>query len=144
MNFIYLLLMAIFFRIGFDVFASRAGGKINDWLSASILSLIAGFLPLIVYLALTKKNLITTTKEGVVYSVLAGIFVGLFTVVLIKLFERGENLSIVSPAIYGGTIVGVALIGWLVFKEPANVYSVLGVALVALGVGLLIYGRATS
>lgn len=141
MTFIYLLLVTILFRIGFDVFVSRTGGKISDFLANGILSTLAGLIPLAIYIFMNRENTLPTTKSGVVYSIIAGLFVGAFTIMLVRLFERGENLSVISPAVYGGTLVGASIIGWFIFKEPITLYGVLGVLLIAMGVGLVVYSR---
>lgn len=142
MNILILVAAAIVFRIAFDVFISRAGGKINDLLANGIFSTLAGVLPLVIYLATKSKNNTPTTKAGVMYSVLAGFAVLAFSLVLIRIFARGGNLSFVIPAIYGGALVGASLAGWLIFKEPANAMSVVAVVVIASGTALLVAARA--
>lgn len=137
-----LLVIAIIFRIGFDVFISRTGGKINDLLANGIFSGLAGVLPFAIYLATKSKNNLPTTKAGVIYSILAGISVAIFSIALVRIFERGGNLSFVTPAIYGGTLIGTSLIGWILFKEPFSLLGLSGVLVIAIGVGMIVAAKA--
>jgi multidrug transporter EmrE-like cation transporter len=142
MNIITLIIIAIIFRMGFDIFVSRAGGRINDYVANGIFSVLAGVLPLLIYAFSRSQQGTQTTKAGVIYSILAGVSVGVFSIALVKIFSHGGNLSMVSPAIYGGTIVGVSLVGWLVFKEPFSLLGAAGVATIAAGIGMVVAARA--
>lgn len=137
-----LLIIAIIFRMGFDIFVSRAGGKINDFVANGIFSGLAGLLPLLIYTVSKHGHGAATTKAGVLYSILAGVCVGVFSIALIRIFAQGGNLSVVSPVIYGGTIVGVSLVGWLVFKEPFSLLGLAGVAVIAIGIGMVVAARS--
>ena len=136
-----LLLIAIIFRIGFDVFVALAGGKIENLLANIIFSGLAALLPLIIYLSMKTKNSVATTKSGIIYSVLAGLSVGIFSIILLRLFEKGSNISFVIPAIYGGTLIGTSIIGWLLFKEAITFTSALGVIIITIGTGVLLVSK---
>lgn len=142
MSFLLLLLITIFLRIGFDVAVSKTGGRINDFFANGIISTLAGVIPLLIYLFINKKDTIPTTKSGVIYSAIAGLFVGAFTIMLVRLFERGENLSVIVPSVYGGTLVGATIIGWLFFKEDFSFYGLAGLLMISAGVGLVLYSRS--
>ena len=75
--------------------------------------------------------------SGVIYSVLAGIAVGVFSIVLIRIYGRGGQLSFVFPMIYGGAIALTAIIGWLVLRDDVSVLRVAAVCLIVAGIGLL-------
>jgi uncharacterized membrane protein len=71
---------------------------------------------------------------------LAGVAIAVFSILLIKAFEKG-GLSYVVPVIYAGSILISALVGWLIFKEQFNTLGGIGVALILVGIVLVILSR---
>jgi uncharacterized membrane protein len=126
----------------FDIFASRAGNQINSSLSSFIFNGIGAILPLIIYFYLKARNNLdhATTRIGAIYSILAGVAIAVFSILLIKAFEKG-GLSYVVPVIYAGSILISALVGWLIFKEQFNTLGGIGVALILVGIVLVILSR---
>lgn len=144
MTVIILLIAAIILYTLFDLFVAKAGGKLNDNLAATIFNGIGALVPLVIYAALKSKNAVETTPQGIFYSVLAGVSIAIFSIILVNLFARAENVSFILPAIYGGTVVLGALAGLFVFKESISTVGVLGLVLVSIGLGLLVYSRLTA
>jgi len=70
------------------------------------------------------------------YSILAGLAVAGFSVLLIRIYARGGALSFVFPTILGGAIALAAAIGWVTLKGSLSLAHVLGVALIVAGIGL--------
>ena len=127
----------------FDVFASRAGNRIDSNLSAFLFNIIGAAIPIVIYVFLKfgkKTALIAATSSGIIYSVLAGVSVALFSILLIKVFEKG-GLAYVMPLIYGGSIVLASLIGWLLFKESISTLHFAGMATVIVGIVLIIVSK---
>ena len=141
---ILLIIFAIIFYTAFGLFASKAGGKINDSLSAAIFNGIGAAVPLLVYLFFKTKQNAQSTNEGVIYSVLAGVSIAVFSVLLINIFSRAENVSFVMPTIYGGAVVLATVAGVFLFKESLAPVAFAGVLLVAIGVSMLIYSRIVA
>jgi bacterial/archaeal transporter family protein len=141
MNLLLLLLFTVIFRMGFDIFVSQAGGKIDDWLANGIFSGIAGALPLLIFFATKSKHSLPTTKNGLIFSVIAGLSVMAFSVLLIKIYAQGGNLSYVTPVVYGGTLVGSSLVGWLVLKEPFSLLGLAGVLVITAGIGMVVLAK---
>jgi transporter family protein len=139
-----LLVAATILYTLFDLFAAKAGGKLNENLAATIFNGLGAAIPLIIYLASKSKNATETTTSGIVYSLLAGVSIAIFSIILINLFARAENVSFILPTIYGGTVVLGSMAGIFVFKETISPLGMAGVALTIIGLGLLIYTRATS
>lgn len=142
MGLIILIGLAIIFYTLFDVFASRAGNKIDANLSSVIFNGIGALIPLAVYFWLKTKGttLISTNKSGIVYSLLAGVSIAIFSILLIKIFEKG-GLSYVVPLIYGGSLALAALIGWTLYKEPFTILHLSGVLIIVLGITLIIVSK---
>ena len=134
------LVVAILAYALFGTFNAQSGGRIDAALSSAIFNGLAAFLSLAVFLwqRYAAAGATTATQvSGVVYSLLAGVAVGVFSILLIGIYGRGGELSYVFPTIYGGAIALTAVIGWLVLRNNATPLRVTGVLAIAVGVGLL-------
>lgn len=143
MPLIVLIILATLLYALFGIFASRAGNKIDATLSSVIFNGFGAALPLVIYafFKFTKgAKLIATTSSGIIYSVFAGIAIALFSILLIKIFEKG-GLAYVIPLIYGGTIALASLAGWLLFKEAVSGLHLLGIAVIVIGIALVIVSK---
>ncbi len=142
MSLLILILLATVFYTLFDIFASRAGGKVDANLSSVLFNSIGAILPLIIYFYLKSKktDLLPTTTSGIVASLAAGVSIALFSILLIKIFEKG-GLAYVIPLIYGGSILLASLTGWLIFKESVSTLQLIGVFVIVVGIGLVIYSK---
>ena len=143
MHIFLLIAAAIFFRGLFDIFLSRGGGKIDSNISniiVSIAALLAASLP---YMYFKVKNVTTipTTLPGVVLSVCAGLTIGLATLLIIKAYESG-GLTYITPIVLGGSIAFATFAGTLVFQESAGFFQVLGIVVVLVGIGIIIYAKS--
>ncbi len=143
MSLIVLIILATILYTLFDIFASRAGNRIDANLSPVIFNGLGAILPLIIY-AFYKFSkgvkLIATTSSGVIYSVLAGVSIALFSILLIKIFEKG-GLAYVVPLIYGGTVALASLTGWILFKESVSDPQIIGIVVVIVGIALIIISK---
>src|SRR3989344_4463416 len=104
MTLLILIILATLFYTLFEVFTSRAGNKIDANLSSIIFNGLGAIIPLGIYIFLKfvrGTQFITVTVSGIVYSIFAGVAVALFSILLIKIFERG-GLTYAVPFIYGG------------------------------------------
>lgn len=141
MNVGLLLVLAVLFRIGFDVSVSRTGGKIDDWLANGLLAAIEAAGALLVFVLIRNNRTLPTTKNGVFFSLLAGVSVLLFTVLLIKIYAQGDNLSYVTPVVYGGTLIGSSLVGWTLLKQPFSLMGSAGIVVIAIGISLVAFSK---
>ncbi len=99
---------------------------------------------MLLYLVASHRNKVPATRAGYVYSILAGITIAVFSIILIRLFYKGGNLSYVLPVIYGGTVIMGSLAGIFIYKETLNTLGTVGVVLATLGLALIIYSKTTS
>jgi multidrug transporter EmrE-like cation transporter len=134
-----LIVIGVVLYAAFAIFNSRAGGRIDPSLSSAIFNGLGAAIPLLVYLILrgAERGATATTAAGVVYSVLAGITIAAFSILLIALYGRGADLSVVFPIIYGGATAVAAVVGWVLFGETASVLKIIGVVAIVCGAGLL-------
>jgi transporter family protein len=127
----------------FDFFASKASGQIDPNASAIIFNGLGALIPLAI-LALVRlggSNTLPTTREGMINSVLAGISIAFFSILLIKIFEKG-GLAYVIPLIYGGSIILTSLLGWLLLKEKVSSFQLTGILVIALGIGMVVAAKS--
>ena len=83
------------------------------------------------------RHILSSECRGLPQLVLAGISVGVFSIVLIKIYGRGGQLSFVFPTIYGGAIVLAAIVGWLVLKDDVTTLRLAAVGVIVAGIGML-------
>lgn len=136
--FILLALAVVLYAI-FIIFVSRAGGKIDDGLGGFIFNGVGAIAPIIAFVIMKAshvKGMLPTTKDGVLYSVLAGVAIGLFTIVIMKIFQKG-SLGYVMPIVYGGAVLLSSVAGWLWFSASINTLQVVGLLLVVAGIVLV-------
>ena len=114
-----LLILATLVYAAFGIFASQAGGRIDAKLSSGILNGIGAILPLAIWQIqrMTRGGLIASSPSGLAFSILAGLAVGVFSILLVTLYARGGELSFVFPVIYGGAIALTAVIGWVALGD---------------------------
>lgn len=120
---------AIFYGL-FNYFMKLASGKISSELGSFLLEGIAAIL-ILTYMMILKMNgwQAKWTQEGVIYSLLSGVFVAVSTILYFVVFRNGGKLSIAGPMILlGGTIVMV-LIGIFILKEQVTILNIFGLAL---------------
>ncbi len=134
-------LFTIVFYVAFDFFLKKTAGKINDYLAIVIINVLALVPPFLVYLWLKwGGKQIFSTQEGYIYSILAGVSIGLASLTFIKVFSvGGAGLSLGSPVVRVGMVIGAFLLGVLVLKESVTTKQILGLILSVIGVYLLMF-----
>ncbi len=126
-----------------QVFTKLAAERIGDGLGGFVVEFSAA-LTITLYLAwlwVSGKWDQKYSGSGAFYSVLTGLCVGAGTVLFFLLFQKGGPLSAVPMVLAGGAAL-MALIGIVVFKEPASWQHLLGIVLALAGLFLLRYSPA--
>lgn len=134
------IVAGVVFYTLFGTFNAQSGGRIDAALSATIFNSLAALISLGVLLwqrHVSESAQVATQLSGVIYSVLAGVTIGAFSILLIKIYGRGGELSFVFPAIYGGAIVLTAVIGWLALGDSVSSLRMAGVTTIVVGIALL-------
>lgn len=125
----------------FDLYVARSVGQINPYLSAFVFNLIGALLPLAVLLLPTHRNhALTLTSSGIVNSLLAGAAIGVFSVLIILVFQA-QHLSTAVPIVYGASMVLASCLGWVFLREPFSISGMLGVLTVGFGLFLIISSK---
>ena len=138
MNWLPLALLTAFAYGLYNFFIKVASGSINQIAGAVILQVVAAGLGvlLLLYIKLTNQPVLLSQK-GILYSCLAGFFVGLAEILTFFVFARGVPASLGTPVIIGGSVLATALLGVLVLKEYLSPVQVLAIGLIVAGVALL-------
>jgi len=136
-----LTLLGMSLYAGFNVTMKLAGERTNSLLGAFIVALVGAVTMglTMLYLRATGEpiDLSQTTTAGIVYSVIGGLCVIGFDVVLYMLFAKQAPLSVVIPIIQIGTIALMTLAGVVWFGETMSMQRVLGLGLAVASVFLL-------
>lgn len=125
---------------GLDFFIKRMAGKIDDYLGMMILTSVAVLPSLLIFLLVkfpNKKTLVTS--NGIMYAALGGIALGIGTLVFLKLFDSGINLSLASPLVRIGILIATTSLGLFVLREVVSTKEWVGLALAFLGLLFLIW-----
>jgi small multidrug resistance pump len=134
-----LLALAVISYVVFITAVSRAAGRIDDGLSGFIYNGLGALVPLLIFAGMKiadAKGMLPNTKSGIMYSVVAGIALGIFTMLLMRIFQKG-SLGYVMPIIYGSAILLSSVAGWMWFNASINALQVAGMALVVIGIILV-------
>ncbi len=136
------ILLAIIFGF-FNLFNKLAAGKISDSLGALLVesSAVLCIVLFFVYLNLTGKKLAEATSQGIIFSVLAGVCVGIGSILYFFIFRSKGELSIAGSIVWGGSLLVMAVAGLVLLKEPFSIQKLLGIGLSLIGLFLLAGSR---
>ncbi|OGD54165.1 hypothetical protein A3J78_01920 [Candidatus Beckwithbacteria bacterium RBG_13_35_6] len=140
MSWLIFALLTIIFYAGFDFFIKLSSDKIHAGLGGLIINFISTIV-LLIFLLITKskgENVFQTKSNGIIFSVIAGIVIGLATITFLKMFSAGTNLSIGVPLVRIGIVLIASFLGILVLKEPFTLKYLLGLIISLFGLYLLI------
>jgi len=138
MNWIFLALITAVFYGVYNFFIKVSSGHINQIVGAVILQIVAALLGGIILLLMKMTNSpLEISQKGVLFAVLAGIFVGLAEITSFFVFSKGISASIGIPIIIGGSILIGAILGLTFLKETINPIHILAILLIVGGVVLL-------
>ncbi len=123
-----------------QVFTKLASPHIGDGVGGFIVEATAA-LTIAVYLIglkLAGKWDQGISTQGIAYSALTGLCVGVGTIFFFLLFQKGGPLSAVPMVLAGGAAI-MAIIGIVFFKEPVSMFRVAGIGFAVVGLVLLRY-----
>lgn len=142
----YALLAAAAIMFGlYNVFIKLSSSHIEPLLGAVILQLVALVVGggLLIYARKDGAQL-DFSGSGVLLSVLAGAAIGLVEILTFVIFSRGLPVAVGNPLIIGGSLLVTTSIGVFLLRETLSPMQLMGVLLIAGGVGLVAVGAAGS
>lgn len=136
---IYIFLASIFYAsaIMFGVVASRS---MNTNLSATIVNVVSAILPITIVYPLLNAKTFQGSQKGIIYSLITGVFITLFTLALTKSYSVNK-VGIVTPIVFGGAIFLTTTLSYFFYSEKVSKIQLYGLLFLALGFGLIIYAR---
>ncbi|HEX8226823.1 MAG TPA: EamA family transporter [Candidatus Saccharimonadales bacterium] len=141
MSIILLIFIAALLYALFGFFLSKASGD-DPFMVNSLTNGLSGLATLAIFAVLMRmKSTGPVTKQGVIYSVVAAVLIAAFSVLLVKIFGRGGNLSYVLPLIYGGVIVFGSVLGVLFLKESVAPLQLAGILVIVAGIAMVVLAK---
>ncbi len=138
MHWLLLLVLTALMLGLYNFFIKLSAGHIHEIIGAVILQVVAFLLGGAALLWLKfQGNHLETSSRGILFSVLAGLSVGLAEIMAFYAFGKGVSASVGIPVMVGGTVLVGVLLGVIVLKEPLNAIKVLGTLLIITGIVLL-------
>lgn len=138
MQWILLAVLTAFFFGAYNIFIKLSSGHINQIVGAVILQVVAALLGGAILLVIKfTDSPMQVSQKGILYAILAGVFVGLAEITSFYVFSKGVPASLGIPVIIGGSVVVGALLGVIFLKENLDWRQLMGVVLVVTGVILL-------
>ncbi|MCA9328847.1 hypothetical protein KC959_03675 [Candidatus Saccharibacteria bacterium] len=138
---VYIFISLFTYSLGILV-ATYANRHANVSLVALIVNITSISIPLLLILT-AKAGDKVSTKSGLAAAIAGGVIISVFTLALGKSYEQ-NNVAIVAPIVFGGSIVITTVASYFLFKEKIVPLQGLGLLLVAIGLGLVVYSRAKS
>ena len=139
---LYILSALVFYTIAILI-GTLASRTINSVLLSGIVNSVSAVLPLLLSIPLLNKKTFIEFKFGVFLAIVGGISIALFTIALNKSFATNK-VGIVTPIVFGGTIVLTSILGSILFKEKLSQLEIIGIAVLAIGVCIIIYAKMSA
>lgn len=130
----YSALIAAFLNALMDFFVKISSGKIQNALGGTLLTSAAAITMFgITLYSKNKGEAMNITWSGAVFSISAGLSVGVATFFIYKMFDNNTNLSIAIPFLRVCIILFSILFGILFLRENISLKLALGVTLSLIG-----------
>lgn len=138
MNFLGMLLLTALFYALYNVSIKISSSAMHPLLG--MLMLQAGAIGIgigaLIYINAAGIPVVFANK-GVLFGILAGIFVGLAEAVSFYVFSKGVPAALGIPIIIGGSVVLSALIGALFLRESLSLSQIAAIILIVSGIVIL-------
>ncbi len=139
---LFIIIAAVFYAIAI-LFATVASRHLNTNLSAGILNAMSAIIPIAVAVPAVIKKENTASKFGFIMAVLGGICIAIFAMALTKSYSLNK-VGIVAPLVFGGSILISTVLSVFILKEKVTFLQAIGLGALTIGLGIVIYARATG
>lgn len=135
------LILAVLLLSAVLIFSTAASRRADTTIVTLIINVASVLIPLLVVgLAMTKKSS-SIQMPAIAFSVACGLCLGLYGMMINKSLSL-VKVGIVIPTIFGGAILISTILSYFLFKETLSTIELLGLFLVLVGLGFIIYSRA--
>ena len=125
------------------IVGSVASRNANTNLVAGIINAVSAIIPFIIAVPFISRKNVTSHKYGIIMAVIAGMVIALFSMALTKSYSVNK-VGIVAPVVFGGAILLSTLFSIIVFKDKTSATEITGLAILAIGLTIIVYARATA
>jgi transporter family protein len=135
MNWIIFALGAISSGAISDLFRKLGSNLKDPFLSNLVFQVGSLTTAIILYMIFSRK--IEGNSRGILYALIGGIFISIFTTFSFKALASGPDVSTVIPVIRIGVVILVILLGIILLKDKITWNLVTGIILATVGVYLI-------
>jgi len=126
----------------YNISIKKASNDINPVLGGVILQFVAAILGLVIYVTTQHTNLgdagsIDYNSVGILWSVAAGVFVGLAEILSFFVNGKGVPATQSIPVIIGGSVLFGTIFGQLFLGEDVSPKGWVGVSLITIGITIV-------
>ncbi len=138
----YLIAALLLYTVAILIF-SIANKNLNSTLVTAIINSISAMIPIGIIFSAYDKKIFENAKFGIIISIIGGIVIGLYTLMLSKSFAANK-VGIVTPIIFGGAIFLSTILSAIIFKEKISMLQGVGLGFLGIGFLIIIYVKATA
>lgn len=135
MNWIIYALGAISAGAVSDLFRKLGSNLRDPFLSNLVFQVGSLTMAIVLYMLFSRKT--EGNTKGIVFALIGGLLISIFTAFSFKALASGPNVSTVIPVIRVGVVLLVVILGVLLFKDKLTWNLVTGIILASLGVYLI-------
>lgn len=139
---LFIIIAMVFYSVAL-VLLAVASRHLNSNLAAGIINFVSAVIPLALAVPLLSKKTLINNKFGLVIALLGGVCIAIFAIALAKSYSVNK-VGIVSPIVFGGAILLSAILSMIFLKEKTTSLQVIGMVILAAGLGVITYARATG
>ncbi len=139
---VYIILAMLLYTAAI-MFATTASRTANTNLITAVINTVSSIIPLALVVPLLNKQTIQHQKFGVTMAAVAGVFIALYALTIAKGYATNK-VAIVVPVVFGGSIFLSAILSYVIFKEKISQMQGIGLLVLGVGLGLIIYSRLTG
>lgn len=141
---IYIFLAMIFYAIAI-LFGATASRHMDTNLASLVTNFVSTIIPVGVIAGIfaSKKQAIISSRFGVFAAVMCGVAVAVYVLAINKAYATNK-VAIVAPVILGGALLLSTVGSYIIFKEKISPLQAVGLALLFIGLGFVVYARATG
>lgn len=122
--------------VAFSDLFRKLGANLKDPFFSNLIFQIGTFsTAIILYLLFSRKT--ENNPTGMIYAVIGGVLISIFTTFSFKALSTGPGVSTVIPVIRVGGVLLVAILGVLLFRDKFTWNLALGIILASFGVYLI-------
>jgi|SRR5579872_4201958 len=114
----------------------KLGSNLHDPFLSNLIFQAGSFTTAIILFLVFSRHY-ENNQKGILYAVIGGILISIFTTFTFKALSSGPGVSTVIPIIRVGAVLLVAILGVLLFKDKLTWNLVAGIVLASIGVYLI-------